>query len=76
MNMNERRNNMDQIFYGFLDLDIGDFFYHTRLKFYGIKVSRYMFFDINLRYLSRLDPKYITNEKIYLKRDCKDIKVK
>ena len=67
---------MDRIFYGFINLDIGDFFYNSRMNFYGIKVSRYMFFDINKKYLSKLDPKYITNDKIYLKRDCKDIKVK
>lgn len=55
--------------YGFLDLDIGDFFYNTRMKFFGIKVSRYMYFDIDQKYLSKLDPKYITNDKIYLKCD-------
>lgn len=56
-------------YYGFLDLDIGDFFYNTRGKFVGIKVSRYMFFDIDTKYLCRLDPKYITNDKVYLKCD-------
>ena len=60
---------MNDKYYGFLDLDIGDLFYNTRTKFYGIKVSRYMFFDIEKRYLSKLDSKYIMNDKIYLKCD-------
>ena len=67
---------MGQLFYGFLDLDIGDFFYNTRLKFYGIKVSRYMYFNIDWKNLCRLDPKYICNEKIYFKYDREDIKLK
>lgn len=59
----------DKELYGFLDLDIGDFFYNTRAKFYGIKVSRYMYFDIEEKCLSRLDHNYITNNKIYFKCD-------
>lgn len=62
---------MDLKLYGFLDLDIGDFFYNTRMKFYAVKVSRYMYFDIEKKYLSRLDPKYITNEKIHFKCEYK-----
>lgn len=60
---------VDHTFYGFLDLDIGTFFYNKRMKFYGIKISRYMYFDIDHNYLSKLDPKYINNEKIYIKCD-------
>lgn len=37
------------------DLDIGDFFYNFRNGFYGIKLSRFMYFNIDNNSLCRLN---------------------
>lgn len=39
--------------FAFKDLDIGDFFYNFREEFYGIKLSRFMYFNIDNKQLCR-----------------------
>lgn len=37
------------------DLDIGEFFYNYRYEFYGIKLSRFMYFNLDNNSMCRLN---------------------
>lgn len=39
----------------FRDLDIGEFFYNYRKEFYGVKLSRFMYFNIDNKSMCRLN---------------------
>ena len=50
-----RNMTQEQSKYKFHDLDIGDFFFNYKSYFYGVKVSRLMYFNIDLRCLERIN---------------------
>ena len=51
----QNRKTAEQCKYAFKDLDIGDFFYNFREEFYGAKLSRFMYFNIDNKSLCRLN---------------------
>lgn len=51
----QNRKTAEQCKYSFRELDIGDFFYNFRDEFYGIKLSRFMYFNIDNKSLCRLN---------------------
>lgn len=51
----QNRKTAEQKSFTFKDLDIGTFFYNHKKEFYGIKVSRFMYFNLDKNSLCRLN---------------------
>lgn len=49
----QNRKKAPQQAYSLLDLDIGTFFYNFDREFYGIKLSRFMYFNLDTKHLCR-----------------------
>lgn len=56
--------------YSWNECEIGKIYFHSWCKFYFLKISRYGYFDLTNNYLSRVNPKYLSDNKIYLKADA------
>ena len=59
----QNRRTAKQKSFTFKDLDIGTFFYNHKKEFYGIKVSRFMYFNIDKNSLCRLNS--LDSEQIF-----------
>lgn len=68
MNYNKYFPGLDM--YTWEECEIGKIYFHSFAKFYFLKISKYGFFDLTNNYLSRVNPKYLSGNKLYLKADA------
>lgn len=59
----QNRKNAPQHAYSLVDLDIGTFYYNFERNFYGIKLSRFMYFNLDTKQLCRTN-KYQARHKV------------
>lgn len=59
----KKRAEIEKVF--FADMDIGQFFYDTDIKIYGVKISRGSYFDLTHNCIKRLNENGITSRKVY-----------
>lgn len=59
----KKRAEIEKVF--FADMDIGQFFYDTEIKVYGVKISRGSYFNLTDNSIRRLNEKGITFRQVY-----------
>lgn len=62
----QNRRKAQQQIYSLIDLDIGTFFYNYNREFYGIKLSRYMYFNLDKKQLCRSNKLDAKDKVLYI----------
>ena len=62
----QNRKKAPQQAYSLFDLDIGTFFYNFEHKFYGIKLSRFMYFNLDTNQLCKSNKYFARHKVLYI----------